>query len=80
MTPRMEHKQFETLMLAITGLKTEMNARFTDLETRMNARFDAVDARFDRVEGELKVIRDQAAHVTERVSHLESPQEPKGKA
>ena len=79
----MEKNQFEVLVMAITGLKSEMNARFDQVD----ARFDQVDARFERIENRLTsveqdthAIRHQTAGTHEtvtalgrRVAQLESP-------
>ncbi|MFL5813814.1 MAG: hypothetical protein ACJ763_09575 [Bdellovibrionia bacterium] len=69
----MESKQFETLILAITGLRNEMKSELRRIETKM-------DTGFADVRKDLKVIREQVAqtHVEDtslkgRVYQLEGP-------
>lgn len=45
----------------ISELRTDMEAGFTDLRTDMEAGFTAVDAKFDLVNAELRVMKDQLA-------------------
>ncbi len=70
----METSQFETLMLAITGLRTEMKSEFSRLEMKM-------DTGFTEVRKDIKAIREQVGqthvevtNLKSRVSQLEGPQ------
>jgi hypothetical protein len=48
-----------------------------ELRAEMKAGFAAVDKRFDRVEKEIRVIRDQTGNLVERVTLLERSKEPR---
>jgi archaellum component FlaC len=45
----------------------DLESKFDDLETK----FDDLETKVDRIASDLKVVRDQTAHVTERVAALE---------
>ena len=77
----MEKSQFEVLMMAISGLKSdvgaqisglrdEMNAQISGLRDEMTSRFNRVEKRLIAVEQDTKVIRGQTASTCETVADL----------
>ena len=62
----METNQFETLMLAITGLKAELKT----LTAKMDAGFASVDKRFASVDKKLELIAQQTAKTVDDVADL----------
>jgi archaellum component FlaC len=52
----MEKNQFDTLMLAITGLDAKFTTAIADLKTEMNTKFDKIEVRLDKIEVRLDGI------------------------
>ncbi|MFL5815858.1 MAG: hypothetical protein ACJ763_19975 [Bdellovibrionia bacterium] len=77
----METTQFDTLILAITGLNTKidkLDAKVDSVESRLSARIDKLDAkvddvikRLDRVETKLDATFNQLGHTVADVTDHE---------
>lgn len=65
----MEQNQFEILMLAITGLKTEMVKGFANADKRM----DRIETKLDATFNQVSHMASEAANLEKRVSKLEGP-------
>jgi hypothetical protein len=73
----MEKTEFQTLMLAITGLdtqvtglRTEVKADLAGLDTKMTQGFARIDREFFEVRKDLKAIREQTALNCEKIAVL----------
>lgn len=73
----MESSQFETLMLAITGLKTELKSDISRLEAKLEAK---MDSGFAAIRRDLEIVKAQTAKTYEitanhegRIKKLEGP-------
>ena len=75
----MEKNQFEILILAITGLKTEMQAGFAAVGRRIEGvdrRFDGIDRQLVEIKSDVQAIRKQTATNVEDIANLKSDQSP----
>ena len=74
----MESSQFETLMLAILGLKVDLKAEFNSkidaLDHKLSARIDGLDeklsGRIDGLAKDLRAVREQTATTVVDVAAL----------
>jgi archaellum component FlaC len=70
----MEKSQFEVLMMAISGLRGEMNTRFDGMDKRFDAlegRVGNLEVRFDKLEGRVGGLEGRFDKLEGRVGKIE---------